>query len=1498
MAALGEDGRTPALVADTLAENLLKGIYGFLERGIRDQGARGDRRTDEIIDTIVDSTTRRSKASEANSRAVDKALKDISGNQSRNESSSKKDRATQKALFGKINKDVNSIGKNIIGGLSKIASGIKQAFSSLTNFIGPYLRNSVKSFDNLAKIMRAANLSPSEKAQIQRAASGAIGDVESKFGLKMGSNEINDALGSLITAEKNINEMSQDQIASFLALTKRGYDTEAAYSMAMTSLLSQTQEVVKNSSSILSSSATRAFNSLSEVDRSVAGDANTAIELQQILRSIKEQAGAALNPAAAEQIALAQFKMNHSLYESMTDQERSLVAAFGMESGKQLDSVAKVIKNTNTTDIRILQESLGKDVAAGIATGQQMLRRGQGIGQNIRSEAADRAADSRNTKDGLLQQKMDKLVHGLDTKLFGGALGDLSNAVDELFGDSGDTAQIISTGFKFVLKSLSMIVLNTSDSILAKIIKAGAAFAGIAAITELLANESEFSKMFSPIIDNLAKIGKTLLANLPKILWNVLQKLPSIFGSITDTVSGWFSSENTGESKASSAMSGIKDAFSSLSGKLSGATSNNTTKETRQSAMGAMRDNNSSLDGKAIASGIGSFIGKIADFLKEILGPIATAIGDVAVELVKAISHVADILSPIAIALGSFIEKLGNSIPQIINVLQSIVDGVVKVAIEFKPIFEGIVDIIGYLVKGIVPLLPKIVDGILGIVKGIVPYVPKIINSIVIIVKELKPVFMKLVDSIVPVVSTIADVFERVVAPILPTLFDTVEKIVSDLVPLASQIMSIIDTAINQTLPNLTEQILVPINKLVDVFCEMWEFSKPLLYTLRDDILYPLYWSLKFFFNEKLPALWDGIPKLWEQTKVVLKAEWDFVKAKAKSMIVGSFDSILAWGWGLYAKIQDLTGDIIAAMPWNEEEDAAKYRGIADEARKKSEGYTKEAKDLSDAADAAFKRLGEEGAALKEIYDNWGNTEHTWDEYMANEKATLEKRIELDELKAQGDKDLQRDVLQPLAECVKVIRDSIPEITNNFLNPIKTVVTTLSKPILSATELISTLIMRIYTEWSQHLFALDANTNSIYNSMSNKATRSLTTFDQDDSISQMWAARSEYLNSIPKFANGGPVDKATLAVVGEDGKEIILPLNKPNEMAKIISSLSPADKKKVGDAAAKANARNITKDNSGASAADLVIQFARDQLNKPYSTRDDGFVCNTLVHAAYKAAGLLKGWGLGYHNVTKWFTNEPRLHKVPLSEAKPGMIGFSNPGKNGIPQHMGIITENGMWINASGSNIGPNWGAGFKASPNSKGVVEVAMNRTSKSGMMDTAGYIDGLFDPATVKYLKSKEVNLGVADGISAEGAGAKQPVYTYSEFDKWLDNQLNPYQQLYNRISTENGTGDTGTFTAADQLVHTGSNIIKFGKAWLEQKALFNRAMSIAREKYPSDTQLLRLYQDFVTSQLESKVSDTDNDTSLAAALHEIINILKVMSRSQTRPVATRPVSRPFGT
>ena len=1524
MAALGEDGRTPALVADTLAENLLKGIYGFLERGIRDQGARGDRRTDEIIDTIVDSTTRRSKASEANSRAVDKALKDISGNQSRNESSSKKDRATQKALFGKIEKNTNGLKD----ALSKFGNKIVSALGTLKNFLTPYLTKTVNAQMELQKMMRLNNLTSSQKAAINRVASSSI-DTAQKFGVNLGMDEVSQYLGELVAAGKDIELMGTEQAAAFAALRQRGIDESKAYTLAMSANSRDLQKITLAAGDPkVRAGLVGAINSMEDYELAVGGIGRNIDTLTRGAQSAARTLGttALASGDAAKMIQQAAYQQSGQIekldgsFAIMTSNAEGTVESLF----ETLHDNAMAMDDTQRRLMGTSGDAFLSTVANASADLEMMAAKGNATRQNIRTDKQNRQAGALNTKDGKMQQTVDKIYNKLD-RMTGGTLGRISQRLDELFGGQVNILDVIPAAIAGVVGVLKLMPFG--DGVLGTVIKGALLLGG----SELLKDE-EFKSAIQPIIDSVTKILPSDVLDILRSVGSIISDLFSIVKPLSEPIRKFMAGALD---KISGAIKPVSDKMSEMSGKMSDSNASlNDIAPNLLSGIGNMIADGAS----SFIHGVGNAIKSVVTFLRDNMPQIKTFFHDTLVPALKDFFGMlkeiipilwTDVVSPLLTELGPV---LSDALPLIL--------GGVLVA-KLPDLITGVIpkllsDLGGTLIKTV---LPKIAGALLAH-----PAIAAVAAVGALLAIGGKWLWDRHAENEKAKEDARASAEANKKAMLAGADYVAARKQYGENSPETQKLKGIYQNTLREAEEKRKEAAK---SKTVAQFkdTDAKEFIDIAQGGLADQIR-------QATLDLQKAKSTEGFDK-----GAINDAERELLRLQYKAMVIAknAMDGTDTVDSGDFDK--DTADWTVEKLRKKIDEDARNKDIIkAYETALKSGAFS--ASDVEILTSGMIER-GYKGGYNKDYNTDfaflnkaYGDMQKLLGNYDESELRRIAETIGI-----AVDTNDSRDAL--IRKIVK--ESSVSQINNTtkILGPEFAAMREETASLKKVEDQIAKNLSNGVVIDQNSIIALGNKFNLGHDSMESLFKKYLPQPAEEEGssapdISSLGYDAKAALDAIPKNARGKLATSAELGIYGEDGPELILPLTKQDDMSRLIKQLSPSQKDALLSAitatdgstlpenqrktynslnslslealiSLKKYLRNIfgddedwydilsdclengfipkakanaSKNNSGASAADLVIQFARDQLNKPYSTRDDGFVCNTLVHAAYKAAGLLKGWGLGYHNVTKWFTNEPRLHKVPLSEAKPGMIGFSNPGKNGIPQHMGIITENGMWINASGSNIGPNWGAGFKASPNSKGVVEVAMNRTSKSGMMDTAGYIDGLFDPATVKYLKSKEVNLGVADGISVEGAGAKQPVYTYSEFDKWLDNQLNPYQQLYNRISTENGTGDTSTFTAADQLVHTGSNVIKFGKAWLEQKALFNRAMSIAREKYPSDTQLLRLYQDFVTSQLESKVSDTDNDTSLAAALHEIINLLKAMSRSQTRPVATRPASRPFGT
>ena len=419
----------------------------------------------------------------------------------------------------------------------------------------------------------------------------------------------------------------------------------------------------------------------------------------------------------------------------------------------------------------------------------------------------------------------------------------------------------------------------------------------------------------------------------------------------------------------------------------------------------------------------------------------------------------------------------------------------------------------------------------------------------------------------------------------------------------------------------------------------------------------------------------------------------------------------------------------------------------------------------------------------------------------------------------------------------ETIPNKLIEIKDNFINWFKTQLDEAKNIILSLPEKIGNFITELPSKILNGLKSILPSTENVINGVG-------------EAVSGIWDSATGFFG----FANGGVVNKPTRALVGEAGKEAIFPLTNFNALKNVLIKLTGAEKSLILSALlGNKSSSNYTSDGSIAGNA---IAFAKDQLGKPYSIYSDGYVCNTLVQSAYRSAGM-KNFPSG--TVSSHWKNS-KLHIVPIDQAVAGMIGFSNKSdKTGYPQHMGIITENGNWINASGSAVNGNYSKGsFQATPTSKGVVEAKMNRTAKWGMV-AAGYYDGMFDPSTMNYISRKSFDnpSGPDDSVLANDATNKAAVMTI------------PKEAL-----------DSAEATIAD-LEQLPSNTP------LETLRNLSRRAMDSVMKYASGEDF------YVTDKIADKASKSSSSREIIMALTEIVRYLRsIASNSKQIPAAARPM------
>lgn len=1275
---------TPVL--DTQVNQTLKDIYNFLNKQ-SNQSRSDSNNLQSGIDNLTDRIDRDNKLSRSevssNNKAVIKALTGIANSQNkesvRSSQSDARDRATNQIFNNKINKNVDGFKNTLLRTLGDLKDFLKTQILAC-------LEKSLRSFTDLAKTMRKANMTRAQKAQAQLMADSAIGDVSSKFdGLNVSKDEINGFMEELIASSKDLNAMSADQRANYIALRKRGLDDEAAFNKAMTSTSDQIKGTVlaMGDPAIAASLKKAQSNITNSMAGAVGGTGKAMDQMTENIRGIESELGNALSPESAAKLSTVMFKLQNGLIAEMTDEEKTLASI--TNGATDAKSVAEALKSADLTTLA----RLGK-VSEDFANIANYQNSGTPLGKTVRSDAENREANSQNTTNGKLSQFGDKFTSGLDLAT-GGMFSKTANILDEYLGDSADINAVVKNGFKLVLSALKSISMNTSG--MGKLLMG---LGGAAAVIAIVANWDKIKPKLAPLLNAVKDIAKDIIANLPSFITDVITGVKSVF---SDIFKGGLFGSGGGSSALSGAKSLVSDTASSLSESMSGV-------DISQSA-------------KELGSSIGSLFSSIMDWIKQALPGLGKILHDIIGCINNAVNAVAPALSDICdvlhaavdgiVALGisivDCVRELGISIVDCVRELGvSLIEGTRDVLLSIAPAINSIAHAIEVLCEALAPVVPTIVETLKFATETILP---PLVNNLI---PKILDLFGKVVQNILP---PLLEIIKKAVDIILPPMMEVITMIAETILPPLGEALSVIVGLVDRIV-NLVLDILEPPLKAISEAISAIVGVVTSLANFVNDIVNVAH-GLFNFFASKIPDLIGGIAGLFNWLKdglgPVIKAGFSVIS------------DLFKWVW---SKIKEgITTFIAAPIVTALNALDVVIKGIQYILMEKFDFFGEN--DDTAAARDAFEQAKN---ALLGKEDNSPEAKRYEEAKKAFEAALDNKSITSDQLESladtykQASKDFQSEAGALITESQiesaiagRNLDDSIDSFKKSITSDIL-----LKGP--QVDEAVKEEITQYLSGQKGNIAAesvLPPNTGDILNNLGSNVKESLNTLKSILST----------INGITPtnaYKDGGIVSRLQTALVGEDGPEAILPLSKPGKVASILYKLR------------KKFSKNLSKDGQDdldGTIAGNAIAYARDQLGKPYSVNPDGFVCNTLVQSAFKSAGLKKFPSGRVRD--HW--NRSDLVKVAISDAEAGMIGFSNKSDTtGFPQHMGIITSKDKWINASGSAVNGNYDRkSFRATPDSKGVIESKMVLGKKWGMV-SAGYYPGMFDATKLKYTSTYE--------------------------------------------------------------------------------------------------------------------------------------------------------------
>lgn len=307
----------------------------------------------------------------------------------------------------------------------------------------------------------------------------------------------------------------------------------------------------------------------------------------------------------------------------------------------------------------------------------------------------------------------------------------------------------------------------------------------------------------------------------------------------------------------------------------------------------------------------------------------------------------------------------------------------------------------------------------------------------------------------------------------------------------------------------------------------------------------------------------------------------------------------------------------------------------------------------------------------------------------------------------------------------------------------------------------------------------------------NQLTKEIIALAHTEEDALKWEQSQKNKVMITQFAKGGIVNKATHSIIGEAGKEAVLPLTRPNAMASVLKSLSN-DEKYALIKSLIGSGGNLTKldfikalfsavfgssstKQTGSAESLVSDELAQNIIAGAAAQKGHSYtemVCNQLVEAALRYAGFpLPTTGV----VTKHF-NHPSMHLVlndPVNGISPndpallpGMILFSHPftqaeadqlnrtkggrRKAGDPGHMGIYAGNGLWWNSTSSKRFVDYSSGNGINSTASGVA-LTKPYTTGTYKLYAAGYYDGMFGTSETRRLPHATPNSSFASDIDS---------------------------------------------------------------------------------------------------------------------------------------------------
>ena len=1192
-------------VLDSTANKILDSIYKYLSN-ISDNIDETGRNTSSHLDEISrgqrheeNSATARSKASQSNDRAVQKALAGISNNQRNSLANENRNRAVDKALTGSSAKAMNNNFKNLLNG---ILGGLK----NLGGLLMPHLVSHFKSQADLAKRLRQNFNTREEKDKAQRMANSMQGTVEAKFGFKLDRSEINDYLLSLQSMGKDLDTMGEERVAAFAALKKSGLSDEAALKAAMSASADTVNKLTDAATDPRARQLImKQIETASDAELAMNGVDNVFGQIIVSSQNMSKNAGNAITDFDKMSESLAN---NRRAANGMTEEVDGAMLA--IQGGiKTIGSEGNaLVENANKYSIQQLRALASSGDEATQKMANQMLQiknmqaSGAEIGTNTRSSAQNKSAKRDNASNGKINFEIQKFLGKLDNNVFGGNFGKMANRIDEMFGDSADITTIASTGFRIVSKLLTSINMKTGF-----MGKALLGLGGAAAVVALVANWDKIKPKLGEIFDNIRPMIAKVVQNIPSFIKDIVSGigslLPEVWKGLKNALSGFFS----GDGLLGKAGSSISGSLSGLSKSLAGS---------GKSAAGSVRSATSKVD----LSGVGKSIKDSAPTFKGFFDGLGSAIAD-------AVPGIRDIVLKVVDVIDKFIDIVAPAVPAIVQVLQTVAEAIIPTVDAIREIGVSVVDCIRELgvslIDGVKEIVVTTVDAVKEVllalaepirliaeavnvlVKAIAPVIPKIVSTIEYAVKQILPQVLNLIGEVVrTILPPILEIAKKVVDTLLPPIVDAFTKLVDTIMPPIAEVLQTVAALIDRIVNLVIDILEPPLTAISEVITSVADFVNDIvgvahgMFNFFADKLPPIIgwmsgifsWLSEYIFpivKSGFNVLYNIVNALWKGLKLVIEAALTPIKKIINAIDLG----IKAVKFAIYDAMD--TGD--------EEHETAVARREMEEAALVLQGHDAGEKTLAlkkAYEDYLAQHVDEEGNSTigDSASDTGKEAERLWKRYtdaLAKEKSSLEKAY--DEA-ADAGSGLVNAVDDFVGNIGKAVNSGGPTFDAAAAN--------------SAADYLSGKNGGITMKGN---VTLPANTGSLLEAIANNVKK------HTDLLTKI----HDFITKIKTYAKGTPGTHGA-GLVGEAGREAIVPLDNKSAMQAVVDKMTPADKQNIASAAAGEYAEALNRLNAWKGGklkpkdfALMIGPIAREAM------KTTGMPASVLV----AQAALETGWG-------------------------------------------------------------------------------------------------------------------------------------------------------------------------------------------------------------------------------------------------------------------------------